>query len=83
MAQGKQPNCKHEDVGHRSHVAVPVVEASSCSSNSTPTLGTSICCRWGHKKEKKIHNVFIYLFFRANSISNFLFRLLSLETTLH
>ena len=25
-------------------VAVAVVQASSCSSNSTPSLGTSICC---------------------------------------
>ena len=30
-----------------------VVEASSCSSDSTPSLGTSICCRSGTKKTKQ------------------------------
>ena len=34
-------------------VAVAVVKASSCSSDSTPSLGTSICCRYGPKKQKK------------------------------
>ena len=33
---------------HGSHVAVAV--AGSYSSNLTPSLGTSICCRSGHKK---------------------------------
>ena len=33
----------------RSHVAV----AGSCSSDSNPSLGTSICRRCGHKKKKK------------------------------
>ena len=28
----------------------------SCSSNSTPSLGTSICCRCGHKKKTKQTN---------------------------
>ena len=37
----------------RSHVAVAVAQAGSCSSNSTPSLGTSICCRYDHKKQKK------------------------------
>ena len=37
----------------RSDVAVAVVQASRCSSDSTPSLGTSICCRCGPKKEKK------------------------------
>ena len=34
-------------------MAVAVVEAGSCSSDSTPGLGTSMCCRWGPKKQKK------------------------------
>ena len=40
----------------RSGVAVAVVEAGSCSSDSTPSLGTSICCGYGPKKteDKKI-----------------------------
>ena len=37
----------------RSGVAVAVAVASSCSSNLTPNLGTSICCRCGPKKKKK------------------------------
>ena len=37
----------------RSHVAVAVVQAGSCSSNLTPSLGTSICCGYGPKKKKK------------------------------
>ena len=37
----------------RSFVAVAVVQAGSCSSDSTPSLGTSICCRNGPKKKKK------------------------------
>ena len=30
-----------------------MVKASSCSSDSIPSLGTSICCRYGLKKGKK------------------------------
>ena len=37
----------------RSDVAVAVVQASSYSSDSTPSLGTSICCRCGPKKTKR------------------------------
>ena len=37
----------------RSWVAVAVVQAGSCSSRSTPSLGTSICGRYGPKKKKK------------------------------
>ena len=36
----------------RSHVAVAVAQAGNCSSNSTPSLGTSICHRCGPKKAK-------------------------------
>ena len=35
----------------RSGVAVAV--AGSCSSDSTPRQGTSICCKSGPKKDKK------------------------------
>ena len=37
----------------RSHVAVAVVQAGSCSSNLSPSLGTSICHEYGPKKTKK------------------------------
>ena len=37
----------------RSCVAVAVVGASSCSSDSTPSLGTSICCGHGPKNPPK------------------------------
>ena len=33
-------------------VAVPVAEAEGYNSNSTPSLGTSICSRCGPKKQK-------------------------------
>ena len=39
--------------GIRSRVAVALVQAGSCSSDSFPSLGTSICCRCGHEKKKK------------------------------
>ena len=34
-------------------VAVAVLQASSYSSNLTPSLGTSLCCEWSPKKQKK------------------------------
>ena len=37
----------------RSGVAVTVAKASSYRSNWTPSLGTSICHRWGPRKDKK------------------------------
>ena len=37
----------------KSGIAMAMVQASSCSSNSTPSLGTSICRRYSHKKTKK------------------------------
>ena len=40
----------------RSHIAVVVVQASSCSSNSTPSLETSICHIYGCKKTKTKQN---------------------------
>ena len=35
------------------HVAVAVAQAGSYSSDSTPSLGTSICCGCGPKEKKK------------------------------
>ena len=37
----------------RSDVAVAVVYAGSCSSNWTPSLGTSVCRKCGPKKHEK------------------------------
>ena len=36
-----------------SGIAVAVAQANSYSSDSTPNLGTSICCEWGPKKTKQ------------------------------
>ena len=36
-----------------SHVAVALAQASNYSSDSTPSLGTSICCRSGPRNGKK------------------------------
>jgi len=38
----------------RSGIAVAVVQASSYSSDSTPSLGTSISCTCGPKKTNKV-----------------------------
>ena len=50
------PGC---GIGHRHgsdpSVAVAVAEAGSCSSDSIPNLGTSICRKCGPKKKSK-HN---------------------------
>ena len=45
-------------------IAVAVVQAGSCSSNQTPSLGTSICCRCGPKKTKKIKLWFQIMVFK-------------------
>ena len=37
----------------RCHVAMAVIQAGSCSSDLTPSLGTSVCLRCGPKKKKK------------------------------
>ena len=44
-------------------VAVAVVEAGSCSSDSAPSLGASTCCGYGPKKKKKKEEEFILLKF--------------------
>ena len=61
----------------RCHVAVAVVEAGSCSSNPTPSLGTAMCHRCGSEKTppKKTHKfslqrfpfLLVYLPFIAQS----------------
>ena len=43
-------------------VAVAVLRASSCSSNFTPSLGTSICRGRGPKKEKKKRKIINYIY---------------------
>ena len=35
--------------------------ASSCSSNMTPSRGTSICCRYGPKKQKKVIGIDLHV----------------------
>ena len=59
-----------------SGVAVPVVQAGSCTSDSTPSLGISICCGFSPKKQKKpkqtsYHslNVLILLNFEGKKMS--------------
>ena len=47
-----EPWCRLQ-MQFRSHVAVAVVKAGSCSSDSTLSLGTSICQGCGSKKKKK------------------------------
>ena len=45
-------------------VAMAVAQAYNCRSNSTPSLGTSICCRYGHKQKKNsIPKAFLFFFF--------------------
>ena len=57
----------------RSHVAVAVVCAGSCSSHLTPSLGTSICHKYS-PKNKKCNNKKIKLMTIVTKISlNFLF----------
>ena len=46
-------SCGVRQLGSGIAVTVPVSVASSCSSDLTPGLGTSICCRCGPKKQKK------------------------------
>jgi len=48
-------------------MAVTVVQASSCSSDLTPSLGTSICRRYSPKRKKKIY-LFMLLKFRRGSV---------------
>ena len=40
----------------RSHMAVAVAMAGSCSSDLTPSLGTSVCHRCCPKKQKRKEN---------------------------
>ena len=57
LLSGSGIQCCHElwfrlQTWFRSHIAVAVVYAGSCISDSTPSLGTSICCGYRPKKLK-------------------------------
>ena len=66
--------CKSQ-IQFRSYVSVAVVQAGSCSSDSIPSLGTSICHGCSPKKTKKKikknktskykNSVFLFFFFFA------------------
>ena len=45
----------------KSHVAMVVVQACSCSSDLIPSLGTSICCWWGCTKKKLKKKLYHYI----------------------
>ena len=47
-----EPQCRSQKQ-LRPCFALAVVQGSNCSSNSTLSLGTSICCTCGPKKQKK------------------------------
>ena len=53
-------------------IAVAVVEASSCSSDLTPSRQTSMCCRSGPKKQKEKKSKRTSLLFPASYIPYFL-----------
>ena len=52
------PRChdlwRREQMQLKSHIAVAVVSAGSCSSDSTPNLGMSICHRCSPKMQKNL-----------------------------
>ena len=56
----------------RSGIAVAVVQAGSCSFNSTPSLGTSICHRCGPKKmtKKKKKNLSLPLLTSVHALNH-------------
>ena len=51
----------------RSGVAVAVTQVGSCSSDSTPSLGTSLNSRCSPKKEKQIINNVLFMYFSVHS----------------
>ena len=51
----------HTQLG--SHIAAAVVQASAYSLDSTPSLGTSICCEYGPKKQTNKRNYLIDFYF--------------------
>ena len=50
----------------RSHIAVAVAQAGSCSSNSTPSLGTSLCHRCSPKRHTHTHKDCTFLNSKCN-----------------
>ena len=60
----------------RPHIAVAVAQASNCSSDLTPILGTSICYRYGPKKKKKKLHTYIYNNIAYNVKNDYQWRIL-------
>ena len=52
-------------------VAVTVAVAASCSSDLTPSLGTSICCRCSLSPQRKEKKKIVNFLFQRASISQF------------
>ena len=52
-----------------SFVAVAMVQASNCSSNSTPGLGTSMWCSRGPKKQEKYVYLSVAFLYMNNALS--------------
>ena len=52
----------------RSVVAVAVAVAFTCSSDLTPSLGTSVCCRYGCNKERRKESVWEWLIFLITEV---------------
>ena len=59
----KLPHRSQTRLGSSVAVAVAVVQVGSCSSDWTPSLRTSICCRYGPKKTKNKLFLFLFSFF--------------------
>ena len=50
-----------------SGIAVAVVQAGSCSSNMTPSLGTATCCTCGHEANRQNTDELVCLRFASKS----------------
>ena len=53
----------------RCGVAVALAQASGCSSNVTPSLGTSICHTWAGKKRQTFWGICLWLRGNSNKVS--------------
>ena len=63
-----------------SDIAVAVAQAGSCSSDLTPSPGTSICCKCGDKKKKKkISSIILLAYFVCFALLWFMFVYLKVE----